>query len=103
MSKAVGGEGAIPDEVVKDYDLKETLGTGHFSKVKLGIKKDTGEKCAVKVRRSRRRRTPLRMRPAAPPDRHRRPAGPLGSGSPPRPVQRGLRGRCWDLCAAVSG
>ncbi|KAL1499336.1 hypothetical protein AB1Y20_011543 [Prymnesium parvum] len=45
----VGGEGAIPDEVVRDYDLKETLGTGHFSKVKLGINKKTGEKCAVKI------------------------------------------------------
>jgi len=45
----VGGESAIPEEVVKDYDLKETLGTGHFSKVRLGVNKQTGEKCAVKI------------------------------------------------------
>jgi len=49
MSKAVGGEGAIPEEVTKDFELKETLGTGHFSKVKLGIRRATGEKCAVKI------------------------------------------------------
>jgi len=47
--KAVGGEGAIPEEVTADYELKETLGTGHFSKVKLGIKRDNGERCAVKI------------------------------------------------------
>mmetsp|Transcript_41034 Transcript_41034/g.102035 ORF Transcript_41034/g.102035 Transcript_41034/m.102035 type:complete len:352 (-) Transcript_41034:666-1721(-) len=45
----VGGEGAIPDEVHKDYDLKEVLGTGHFSKVRLGIHRQTGEKVAVKI------------------------------------------------------
>mmetsp|Transcript_9099 Transcript_9099/g.24202 ORF Transcript_9099/g.24202 Transcript_9099/m.24202 type:complete len:440 (+) Transcript_9099:108-1427(+) len=46
---SVGGEGAIPDEVVKDYDLKETLGTGHFSKVRMGVNKKTGEKLAIKI------------------------------------------------------
>lgn len=49
MSKSVGGEGAIPEEVTADYELKETLGTGHFSKVKLGIQRKTGEKCAIKI------------------------------------------------------
>ena len=51
MSKSVGGEGAIPEEVTADYELKETLGTGHFSKVKLGIQRKTGDKCAIKVSR----------------------------------------------------
>ena len=47
--KAVIGE-AIPGDILQEYDVKETLGTGHFSKVKLGINKKTGEKVAIKVR-----------------------------------------------------
>lgn len=35
------------------YEIGETLGTGHFSKVKLGIHKETGMKVAIKVSRQR--------------------------------------------------
>jgi len=49
MAPGIGGEGTIPEEVHKDYELKETLGTGHFSKVKLGVHKKTGEKHAIKI------------------------------------------------------
>ena len=41
---------AIHPDILEEYDVGETLGTGHFSKVKLGINKKTGEKCAIKVR-----------------------------------------------------
>ena len=40
---------AIPSEISAVYDIGETLGTGHFSKVKLGTHKETGEKVAIKV------------------------------------------------------
>jgi serine/threonine protein kinase len=33
----------------QEYEIGETLGTGHFSKVKLGTHKKTGEKVAVKI------------------------------------------------------
>ena len=32
-----------------DYTIKETIGKGTFSKVKLGINKITGEKVAIKI------------------------------------------------------
>jgi serine/threonine protein kinase len=35
--------------LVGDYILGETLGMGGYSKVKLGIHKDTGEKVALKI------------------------------------------------------
>ena len=34
----------IPASLTDTYDIGETLGTGHFSKVKLGINKSTKEK-----------------------------------------------------------
>ena len=43
-------DSAMPSEITTAYDLHETLGTGHFSKVKLGVDKKTGEKVAIKVR-----------------------------------------------------
>jgi len=45
----VGGKDALPGEVTQDYDVDKTLGTGHFSKVKLGTHKTTGEKVAIKI------------------------------------------------------
>ena len=30
-------DSALPSEITEDYEVKQTLGTGHFSKVKLGI------------------------------------------------------------------
>eukprot|EP00967_Tisochrysis_lutea_P129214 scaffold221979_cov33-Tisochrysis_lutea.AAC.5 len=38
-----------PEDITDTYDIGETLGTGHFSKVKLGIHKETGMKVAIKV------------------------------------------------------
>ena len=35
--------------ILYDYTIKETIGTGTFSKVKLGINKSTGEKVAIKI------------------------------------------------------
>ena len=40
---------AIPTAITAEYEIGDTLGTGHFSKVKLGIHRQTGEKVAVKV------------------------------------------------------
>jgi calcium/calmodulin-dependent protein kinase I len=40
---------AIPTDILDEYDVDETLGTGHFSKVKLGTDKKTGAKVAIKV------------------------------------------------------
>lgn len=48
MAQVIGE--ALPSEITSDYDVGETLGTGHFSKVKLGTDKKTGEKVAIKVR-----------------------------------------------------
>ena len=54
----------IDQAIIDEYEIGETLGTGHFSKVKLGINRKTGEKVAIKVlpptsRRSRCRRAAL--------------------------------------------
>lgn len=38
-----------PVEITEAYDVRETLGSGHFSKVKLGIDRKTGEKVAIKI------------------------------------------------------
>ena len=35
--------------ILNEYSLKETIGKGSFSKVKLGINKLTGEKVAIKI------------------------------------------------------
>ena len=35
--------------ILNEYKIKETIGTGTFSKVKLGIRKSTGEKVAIKI------------------------------------------------------
>ena len=48
MAEQVIGD-ALPSEITADYDVGQTLGTGHFSKVKLGTDKKTGEKVAIKV------------------------------------------------------
>jgi len=40
---------AIPTAITAEYDIGDTLGTGHFSKVKLGIHKQSGEKVAIKI------------------------------------------------------
>ena len=39
----------IPASLTDTYDIGETIGTGHFSKVKLGINKSTKEKVAIKI------------------------------------------------------
>ena len=39
----------IDPAITEEYEIGETLGTGHFSKVKLGINKKTGEKVAIKI------------------------------------------------------
>ena len=44
-------DSSIPTAITEEYDIGETLGTGHFSKVKLGVHKVTKEKVAIKVRR----------------------------------------------------
>ena len=41
---------AVPSAITAEYEIGDTLGTGHFSKVKLGVHKQTGEKVAIKVR-----------------------------------------------------
>jgi len=38
-----------PGEITDEYDVGETLGTGHFSKVKLGVHKVTKEQVAIKI------------------------------------------------------
>jgi len=40
---------SIPSEITEVYDIGETLGTGHFSKVKLGTHKKTQMKVAIKI------------------------------------------------------
>ena len=35
--------------IINEYAIKETIGKGAFSKVKLGINKITGEKVAIKI------------------------------------------------------
>ena len=39
----------IDQVIIDEYEIGETLGTGHFSKVKLGIDRKTGEKVAIKA------------------------------------------------------
>ena len=39
-----------PPDITDEYEVGETLGTGHFSKVKLGTHRKTGQKVAIKVR-----------------------------------------------------
>ena len=39
----------IDPAITDEYEIGETLGTGHFSKVKLGTHKQTGEKVAIKI------------------------------------------------------
>ena len=47
MAAVIGS--ALPGEITEEYEVKETLGTGHFSTVKLGVNRKTGEKVAIKV------------------------------------------------------
>ena len=42
-------DSALPSDILDEYDVGATLGTGHFSKVKLGTNKKTGEKVAIKI------------------------------------------------------
>ena len=37
------------DDFLSDYEIKETIGKGTFSVVKLGINKITKEKVAIKI------------------------------------------------------
>jgi len=48
---AVGVEESMqaPPDITDEYDVGETLGTGHFSKVKLGTHRKTGQKVAIKI------------------------------------------------------
>ena len=39
----------VHNDIHDEYEVGETLGTGHFSKVKLGIHKITRERVAIKV------------------------------------------------------
>merc|ERR1719263_2140170 len=39
----------IDQAIIDEYEIGETLGTGHFSKVKLGINRKTGDKVAIKI------------------------------------------------------
>jgi len=39
----------VPNDIHDEYEIGETLGTGHFSKVKLGIHKITRERVAIKI------------------------------------------------------
>ena len=43
--------------ILFDYSIKETIGKGTFSKVKLGINKSTGEKVAIKILEKRKIRS----------------------------------------------
>lgn len=45
LAKGSSGSG----EIEKVYDLQHVLGTGNFASVRLGIKRATGEKVAVKI------------------------------------------------------
>lgn len=50
MSSAAEEPSAInPDTLTEEYEVGETLGTGHFSKVKLGTHRKTGQKVAIKI------------------------------------------------------
>ena len=42
------------NDFLSDYSIKETIGKGTFSKVKLGINKQTNEKVAIKILKKRR-------------------------------------------------
>lgn len=42
-------ESALPSDITDKFDIGATLGTGHFSKVKIGTDKKTGDKVAIKV------------------------------------------------------
>ena len=43
--------------ILNEYQIKETIGKGTFSKVKLGINKSTGEKVAIKILEKRKIKT----------------------------------------------
>jgi len=82
----------IDQAIIDEYEIGETLGTGHFSKVKLGINRKTGEKVAIKVS----------SRPSPPPPAPARGARrvdlrrPTHSGRPHRssPSQPAARSPC---------
>jgi calcium/calmodulin-dependent protein kinase I len=40
---------AIPTAITAEYDIGDTIGTGHFSKVKIGVHKQSGEMVAIKI------------------------------------------------------
>jgi len=44
-----GGGDDSPNEITVEYEVGETLGTGHFSKVKLGTHRKTGQQVAIKI------------------------------------------------------
>ena len=41
------------NDFLSDYEIKETIGKGTFSVVKLGINKTTNEKVAIKILKKR--------------------------------------------------
>ena len=45
------GQIHLENPIINEYILKDTIGKGSFSKVKLGINKITGEKVAIKIQR----------------------------------------------------
>mmetsp|Transcript_39479 Transcript_39479/g.65459 ORF Transcript_39479/g.65459 Transcript_39479/m.65459 type:complete len:449 (+) Transcript_39479:119-1465(+) len=49
MSSAEDSQSTTPTDITEEYEVGETLGTGHFSKVKLGTNRKTGEKVAIKI------------------------------------------------------
>ena len=48
-SKSLNNTSQKKDILIGDYILKHTIGKGTFSRVKLGINKNTGEKVAIKI------------------------------------------------------
>ena len=39
----------VRTQIGKDYDVLELLGSGNFASVKLGVRKTTGERVAIKI------------------------------------------------------
>ena len=49
MTSSISSKGKKPITILSEYETKETIGKGTFSIVKLGIKKSTKEKVAIKI------------------------------------------------------
>ena len=60
----------IDPAITDEYEIGETLGTGNYSKVKLGTHKVTGEKVAIKIIvKPKANQMHVRASPRAPPCR----------------------------------